>query len=238
MPELLDRDAVGADEERLPSATVAFHAVEGMVPEGHAAGMETSEGTTSLFQHTPRWTRMSLIEVIASGAVAAAVADAFAAAEDAPEGQVISVLPADAPPDADDGDGDEDAAAMLRMARQAVESHGATVEVPRPLVPELTDEPVENVRRLFDLTYAEFGRLFGITERHAYRWHEGNVPAARRRAVDALQAVGMTIVGGLGPQGAKLWLRSGRPTGAELLAAGRLDELIDRADEATDSPAT
>ncbi|MEA2270535.1 MAG: hypothetical protein QOC64_3145 [Solirubrobacteraceae bacterium] len=139
------------------------------------------------------------------------------------------------------GEGDagpSDAEAMAAIARDIIAGEGPAVVSARPQVPEPADEPVENVRRLFGLSDAEFARLFAITEGDAQAWQRDGVPADRRPAVDALQAAGVTIVGGLGAQGAHAWLRAGAPSSAELLTSGRLDELVARADESLDSPFT
>jgi DNA-binding transcriptional regulator YiaG len=326
MTEVLDRDSVVPDfgEDRLPSATVAFHTFEGMVAAGQAVRVGTTEGTRSLYvsHHTPTWSRLNVVEFLGAALGAAddsaiveqtldehirvswgaarlaGVSDELSIASsealglvqavehqdlravlmtvlalrltEAEEGTALSrvrgladsvehpgvraalravlapSLPAeelprsvsDAVAGADAADGESDAEAMARMAWESIRRHGPAVEVQAPEVPEMTDKPVENIRRLFNLTYGEFARLFGITERHAHRWAGGRAPAERQRAVDALEAVGMTLVGGLGPEGAKVWLRSGEPSPEELLMSGRLDELVAAADKHRDSPFT
>jgi hypothetical protein len=131
-----------------------------------------------------------------------------------------------------------DAELMVQMAWDSIRRHGAAVEVDAAEVPELTDEPVENVKRLFDLTYADLARLFGITERHVYRWRDERVPAERADVVNALQALGLTVIGGLGPEGARKWLFGGEPSPADLVTAGRVDELKALADKYRDSAFT
>lgn len=208
------------ERRRTPTATVALHDFDGMVRAGHVAGVVLDENTVSVIVNGQVWAkRVSLVTVshLANIALRGAVF-----------GEHIDVIP---------NRPRIGAPALRDLALQAV-GDGAAVAVERPTPPVLSDAPVANIRVLFDLTWAEFARLFGITERHAHRWQSTGVPEDRRRAVDALQAVGLTVIGGLGPVGAKLWLRSGVPTGEQLVADGRIDELVARADALTDSPLT
>ena len=46
----------------------------------------------------------------------------------------------------------------------------AVVRVERPEVPDLTDDSLENTRRLFALTVAQLAELFGVTERQMHRY--------------------------------------------------------------------
>src|SRR4051794_6179501 len=51
----------------MPSATIALHHRDGMVREGHLAGVTTTEGTHSLSVgavHLATWARISIVEVI------------------------------------------------------------------------------------------------------------------------------------------------------------------------------
>lgn len=114
----------------------------------------------------------------------------------------------------------------------------AAVEVERPAVRDLTDDSLENTRRLFALTVAQLADLFGVTERQMHRYLRDGVPENRRALADALMAVGLTVIGGLGARGARRWLYSGKPTAAELAQEGRIDKLTARAEALRDSPAT
>ncbi|MGO9496649.1 MAG: MerR family transcriptional regulator [Solirubrobacteraceae bacterium] len=115
----------------------------------------------------------------------------------------------------------------------------AAIAVPRPEVPALGDSPLENVKTLFGLTAGELARLFGVTERQVRRYlAEGNLPRSRQRLAEALMAVGLTVIGGLGTTGAREWLYGGEPSAAELAGQGRIDELASRAYALRDSPFT
>lgn len=140
----------------------------------------------------------------------------------------------------DDDNDDPDPPPESQLARLARAMTGvpAAVAVERPRVPDLTDEPAENVRRLFALTVGQLADLFGVTERHMHRYLREGLPEGRRALADALTAVGLTVIGGLGAPGARRWLYSGEPTAAELARQGRIAELAARAEALRDSPAT
>lgn len=126
---------------------------------------------------------------------------------------------------------------VARIAEQVLAGNPSRA-VARPTVPTIGDNRVVNLLGLFDLTVGEFARLFGISERHAHRWRARGVPASRRPELEALQAIGMTVIGGLGPAGAKSWLNSGEPSGAELVRQRRFGDLAARAEAVKDSPFT
>jgi hypothetical protein len=126
---------------------------------------------------------------------------------------------------------------IARLARQMAATSPA-VDVDLPPVPELGDDPAENVRHLFGLTVAQLADLLGVTERQMYRYREGPVPEDRRELLDALVAVGLLLIGGLGADGARQWLYSGRPSAAQLLHEGRSGEVRDRAEALRDSIAS
>lgn len=149
---------------------------------------------------------------------------AFAAAAESPQDD-----PEDVP--------GEPPLAMEHVARSMTDV-AAAVPVARPTVPELTGEPLENVRRLFALTVGQLGDLFGVTERQAHRYLREGLPENRRSLANALTAAGLTVIGGLGAHGAQRWLFSGAPTAAQLAASGQIDELRERAEALRDSPAT
>jgi hypothetical protein len=126
------------------------------------------------------------------------------------------------------------------MADRAREIAGQTpaVAVAAPEVPALTDDPVHNVRALFALTVAQVGRVLGVTERQVYRIDPQRLDDERRRRLDAMVALGLLLVGGLGPEGARRWLEAGHPTGWELIDADNFSPLRARAEQLTDSIAT
>jgi hypothetical protein len=145
-----------------------------------------------------------------------------------------------APAGAADDDDPADSApgsGLARLAREMTDVPAA-VEVERPEVPDLTDDSLENTRRLFALTVAQLAELFGVTERQMHRYLREGLPDNRRALADALTAVGLTVIGGLGAHGARRWLYSGEPTAAELAQRGRIDELTTRVQALRDSPVT
>ena len=207
------------------SATVAMHTHEGMIREGHIVDVLISPGTVShafgsvdtlieveggveyrqrscgfvqmvevdslaIDVHHVKTLRYNRNRIAHTGHRFPIDTEIFAERLEQPD------PPADPPAPR------SDAEVMTAMAR-AVATTTPAVAVPRPQVPQLGAEPVENLRRLFNLTYADLARLFGISERHAHRWQRDGVPEERRTTVDALQAIGLTVIGGLGPAGRK-----------------------------------
>lgn len=149
----------------------------------------------------------------------------------------VFAAPAESPQDDPEDVPGEPPLAMEHVARSMTDV-AAAVPVARPTVPELTGEPLENVRRLFALTVGQLGDLFGVTERQAHRYLREGLPENRRSLANALTAAGLTVIGGLGAHGAQRWLFSGAPTAAQLAASGQIDELRERAEALRDSPAT
>jgi hypothetical protein len=226
MVDLLDRDA-DVPSSPTGSATVALHTHEGMIREAGVVDLEMSEGTES---------RAFAIGGIMHWIRVVQRVDIDIRADDlgAEMGRAVVGLLDRRLGNGGDEDNVDEAAGMVGLARTiAAQRPAAAVE--RPQLPQLGDEPVENIRHLFDLTFADVGRLFGISERHAHRWHRSGVPEDRRHLVDALQAVGLTVIGGRGPAGARAWLRSGDPSGETLVQTGRIDELAARANAGRDS---
>ena len=129
-------------------------------------------------------------------------------------------------------------AAAMRAAGRRAAARAAAVAVERPQVPELTGDQVEDVRTLYGLTYAQLALLLGVTERQMHRLRGEPLTGERRDRLDALTALGLILIGGLGPDGARRWLASGDPPGSELLRQGRYAELRERAEGLRDSVAT
>jgi hypothetical protein len=246
------RERAHAYSWRGGSVTMALHVRTGLNAHGVAAGLLTG-GTASgderwageLVAARGRMTVLDSVRITEDGErVALGVPDepvrvvvsvALTAALWVPE---LDAAEAETIDNGDPG-GDEaaDGGELERLARAMTEVPAAVV-VERPVVPELSDQPLENVRRLFDLTAGQLADLFGVTERQMRRYLRNGLPEARRPLADALVAVGLTVIGGLGARGAQRWLFSGQPTSAQLAVDGRVDELADRAEALRDSPAT
>jgi hypothetical protein len=131
-----------------------------------------------------------------------------------------------------------DERAAMRALAFRVAAEAPAVEVELPEVPPLVGNPIEDARRLFGLTVAQLAPLLGVTERQVYRFDPATMPEVHRERLNALVALGLLLVGGLGPKGARQWLDAGEPTGAELLREGHYRTLRDRAEELLDSVAT
>jgi hypothetical protein len=211
--------------------TMALHERDGMPIAAHAAGMIVTFGTAShAFQILRPGSagHMTFVKIhqldVESGIGLEDETFTFISRLD------LSDVPAAAAP-AREGD------VMARIAEKAAAARAA-VPVDVPAVPQLGEDLVDNVRRLFNLTNADVAFLFGISERHVHRWKTSGVPTDRRNDLAALQAIGLTVVAGIGPAGARTWLRAGDPSGEDLVRAGRFDELAARAEAEKDSPFT
>jgi hypothetical protein len=126
----------------------------------------------------------------------------------------------------------------MRLAAELSVVHAPAVAVERPEVPETTGDPLDDVRALYGLTYAHLASLLGVTERQVHRLDAERLSPERRELLDALVAVGLIIIGGLGPGGAWRWLETGSPPGIQLLHESRYAELRARAERLRDSVAT
>lgn len=112
------------------------------------------------------------------------------------------------------------------------------VPAPLPPAPALSGNLAEDVRAVCGLTWAQIGAAFKISERAAAGWRVQGMPGHRRATMEALRAVGATLVGGLGPDGVAAWLTSGSPTRLERLRAGEVDPVVEEALSYRDTPAT
>jgi hypothetical protein len=153
---------------------------------------------------------------------------AFTASD--PEGDVPGVAAVPVTP--------RDNAATMRLAAELSVVHAPAVAVEPPEVPEMTGDPLDDVRALYGLTYAHLASVLGVTERQVHRLDAERLSPERRELLDALVAVGLIIIGGLGPVGAWRWLQTGSPPGIQLLHEGRYTELRARAERLRDSVAT
>jgi DNA-binding transcriptional regulator YiaG len=100
----------------------------------------------------------------------------------------------------------------------------------RPEAVKLTGNLVADIRATSGLTTSDLASLLGTTERTVAAWRrKGKVPEDRRKMLEALRAVGTILVGGLGRAGARRWLTEGPNAPIDLLADGRVNEVLARA---------
>jgi hypothetical protein len=126
------------------------------------------------------------------------------------------------------GPEDDPATELVRQAASLAQLLPA-VEVERPEVPELTDDLLEDVRRVCGLTYAQLARVFGISERAVAGWRASGVPRHRATVLQALRAIGLALVGGLGVQGVARWLSDGSPSRLDRIAQGEEQDVAQEA---------
>lgn len=125
----------------------------------------------------------------------------------------------------------ENLAAEVATKKSAVESR-------LPDIPESSGNLVRDVCTLCGLTIWELGELIGRTERSVRRWHENRPPASVRPQLEAMQAIGLTLIGGLGSGGVRRWLTTGRPSPLERIRAGQVAEVAKQVRAYEDSVVT
>lgn len=266
MADLLDDDIITAFPA-VAGGTVALHCTRSSLAAAHLTGMFTHAGTPSqAFAPARRVTGGIVMVAIGGGSQGPFLVQHQLGRTGGPgkigdrvtvvdhgRGKMLRIWPE---PDPAHASGSEPSAnqsspvtvpatnqdwqqqTMSKIAQQAIAA-GAAVGVDVPSVPDVdTNEPVSAIRRLFALTWADFAGMFGISERHAHRWRRDGVPEDRRDDVNALLATGLTIIGGLGPIGARRWLAAGDPSGEELVREGSVRDLYQRAVALKDSPFT
>lgn len=132
---------------------------------------------------------------------------------------------------------DEPTDELQRLAlSMATERPFVVDEVPAPV--HLTDELVGDVQHTTGLTYVQVARMFGISERAVAGWKQAGVPRHREAPMRALRAIGLILVGGLGPQGVSQWLEVGDPSRLQRLSDGDLNSVVEEARDYEFSPAT
>jgi DNA-binding transcriptional regulator YiaG len=109
-----------------------------------------------------------------------------------------------------------------------------------PEIPELTGNLVTDARSLAGLTTQQLADLCGVTERTMFAWrdHEGRISTDAEKTLRGLRAISAALVGALGPSGVARWLLAGPEAPFEELKAGRVDDVVARAQQYLDSPAT
>jgi len=126
---------------------------------------------------------------------------------------------------------------LQRLALSIADEH-SHVAADRTVV-HLTDNLVADVRTTTGLTYKDIADVYGITERAVAGWKQaGVVPRHRRALLQALRAIGLVLIGGLGADGVATWLLAGEPSRLARLAAEDFDAVVEEARAYQFSPAT
>lgn len=112
------------------------------------------------------------------------------------------------------------------------------VVTPQPPPPRLTDNLAEDVHVVAGLTWAQIAQVFNISERAAAGWRSQGVPPHRRETMEALRAIAVTLVGGLGSEGVSRWLSAGHPSRLDRIGTGEVAAVAEEAKSYEDTPAT
>jgi hypothetical protein len=108
----------------------------------------------------------------------------------------------------------------------------------QPSPPRLSNNLAEDVHIVAGLTWAQIAQVFNISERGAAGWRSQGVPPHRRETMEALRAIAVTLIGGLGSEGVSRWLSAGNPSRLDRIGAGEVAAVADEAKSYKDSPAT
>ncbi len=130
-----------------------------------------------------------------------------------------------------------------RGAGLAEEAASLAVETPsvvtlQPPPPRLSNNLAEDVHVIGGLTWSQIATVFNISERAAAGWRAQGVPPHRQETMEALRAIAVTMVGGLGTEGVSRWLSAGRPSRLDRIGAGEVAAVAEEAKSYKDTPAT
>lgn len=128
-------------------------------------------------------------------------------------------------------------------ANIAAEAAALAIEAPRVQsvptpIPHLSGNLAEDVHRICGLTWEQIAQVFKVSERAAAGWRMQGVPGYRQETMEALRAIGVTLVGGLGPDGVSRWLTAGSPSRLRRMRDGEIDAVAEEARSYLDGPAT
>lgn len=126
----------------------------------------------------------------------------------------------------------------LQSRAAAIARHTPAVAVDRPATPPLTGDLLEDARSVTGLTLAQIAQATRVSERAVASWRASTIPVHREEFFQRLRAIGLSLVGGLGPSGVQRWFLAGAPTRLERLAAGEVEAIVAEARAYETSPAT
>jgi hypothetical protein len=112
------------------------------------------------------------------------------------------------------------------------------VVTPQPSPPRLSNNLAEDVHVVAGLTWAQIAQVFKISERAAAGWRTQGVPPHRQETMEALRAIAVALVGGLGPAGVARWLSVGHPSRLDRITTGGVASVAEEARSYEDTPAT
>jgi hypothetical protein len=126
----------------------------------------------------------------------------------------------------------------LQSQAAAIARHVPAVEIERPVVPQLSGDLLEDARAVTGLTLDQIGRATRVSGRAVAGWRAGTVPRHREAFLQQLRSIGLSLVGGLGPQNVQRWFLAGTPSRIDRLAAGEVEGVAAEARSYETSPAT
>jgi DNA-binding transcriptional regulator YiaG len=93
--------------------------------------------------------------------------------------------------------------------------------------PPLTGNLIHDVRKICALRNSDIGELVGVSASTVSSWAKLGRPknSAQVRLVEIVRTIGLTLVGGLGPAGVRLWLTGGSPSRLRRLRSGDVERV-------------
>jgi hypothetical protein len=140
----------------------------------------------------------------------------------------------------DNGEGaDKNGASVQERAAAMAVLHPHVGSV-RPEAPALTGNVISDIRNICGFSTQLLASATRQNEQTIRAWRDDpeTIPPDVLTFLNALRAIGATLVGGLGPRGVEKWLRQGPDAPMDILLEGRLDEVVARAKEYEGSIAT
>jgi hypothetical protein len=131
------------------------------------------------------------------------------------------------------GPDDEISAQAAALARELPQVASMALPPPR-----LSGNLAEDVHAVCGLTWDQIAGVFGVSERAAAGWRVQGVPHHRESVMEALRAIGVILVAGLGADGVARWLTAGEPSRLERLRTGEVEAVAAEARSYLDAPAT
>lgn len=128
---------------------------------------------------------------------------------------------------------DELSAQAAALAREQPQVASAALPPPR-----LSGNLAEDVHAVCGLTWDQIAGVFGVSERAAAGWRLQGVPQHREAVLEALRAIGVILVAGLGADGVARWLTAGEPSRLERIRSGEIAAVAEEARSYLDAPAT
>jgi DNA-binding transcriptional regulator YiaG len=115
----------------------------------------------------------------------------------------------------------------LRLSAVGMSAVPTYAEASLVELPILSNNLVEDVRKVCGLSNGELGRVMKVSAGTISRWKRTGVPSKdSKRLLEQLRAVGLILVGGLGVSGVHTWLTVGGRSRLRRIRAGEINAVV------------